>query len=168
MTERSNTAENEELPAKEKKPPNEEAKPLPNKATRLTKKEIEKMTVGQLTTALQERNIIPPAKALKKTLQELLLSHTTNEKEGKKDEDKRKEEDGAKGEKGGDIIAKEKLTKAEVDKMTVAQLNAALKKRKIQVPSKAGKRALQDLLLAEAGIEAKEEGTKGKRKAFTR
>jgi hypothetical protein len=62
------------------------------------------------------------------------------------------------------------LGKTAVEKMTVAQLNAALKTRNIPVPSKAAKKVLQDLLLhAESGEQPENEEPqakgKGKRKA---
>jgi hypothetical protein len=61
----------------------------------------------------------------------------------------------------------EQLTKKEIEKMTVAQLNAALKKRNIIPPPKTLKKVLQELLMKEA-VETKEETEEensGKRKA---
>jgi len=156
----------------------------------LKTKEIEKMTVSQLSTELQKRKVDFAPKSLKKVLQDLLIAANDEEsnkkKEDKKDKKDKKEEKEEKEEKGEkdeddkktkkDNAKDDKLSKAEVEKMTVAQLNAELKKRNITAPPKAVKKVLQDLLrknIGETGGEDEKEeeeepkakGGKGKRKA---
>jgi signal recognition particle GTPase len=118
------------------------------------------MTAAQLNAELKKRKIEAPPKALKKALQDLLLtllSSTKAEKGKKKKEDKKAKEAKEEGKEKKTKTKKlkklletveeeKKYSKEEVDKMTVAALNKILKQKDVVPPLKATKKVLQELV----------------------